>query len=164
MLFRSGNSPAMIALPDIMTLNQLVELIIRSSEKVVDPATLVTERGLISDLDLTPGGMTVVRDIEGSVKPYESRARFDVSELQREKLKDSVNRAFYVDQLQLKDSPAMTATEVQVRYELMQRLLGPTLGRLMSDFLDPLLSRTFSIMYRNGALPERSVDAATSDF
>lgn len=150
-----GNSPAMIALPDIMTLNQLVELIIRSSEKVVDPATLVTERGLISDLDLTPGGMTVVRDIEGSIKPYESRARFDVSELQREKLKDSVNRAFYVDQLQLKDSPAMTATEVQVRYELMQRLLGPTLGRLMSDFLDPLLSRTFNIMYRNGALPER---------
>ena len=66
-----------------------------------------------------------------------------------------MGRAFYVDQLQLKDSPAMTATEVQVRYELMQRLLGPTLGRLMSDFLDPLLSRTFNIMYRNGALPER---------
>lgn len=150
-----GNSPAMIALPDVMTLNQLVELIIRASEKVVDPATLVTERGLISDLDLTPGGMTVVRDVEGSIKAYESRARFDVSELQREKLKDSINRVFYVDQLQLKDSPAMTATEVQVRYELMQRLLGPTLGRLMSDFLDPLLSRTFNIMYRNGMLPDR---------
>ena len=48
----------------------------------------------------------------------------------------------------------MTATEVQVRYELMQRLLGPTLGRLQNDFLDPLVSRTFRILMRAGQLPE----------
>ena len=48
----------------------------------------------------------------------------------------------------------MTATEVQVRYELMQRLLGPTLGRLQQDFLDPLISRTFNILMRAGRLPE----------
>lgn len=150
-----GNSPAMIALPDILTLNQLVELILRSAEKVVDPALLVTERGLLSDVDLQPAGMTVVRDLEQSMKPFESRARFDVTELQREKLKESINRTFYVDQLELKNSPAMTATEVQVRYELMQRLLGPTLGRLMNDFLNPLIERTFSILYRMSMLPER---------
>lgn len=46
----------------------------------------------------------------------------------------------------------MTATEVRVRYELMQRLLGPTLGRLQNDFLDPLITRTFNIMLRAGAL------------
>jgi len=46
----------------------------------------------------------------------------------------------------------MTATEVQVRYELMQRLLGPTLGRFQSEFLNPLIERVFGIMYRAGAL------------
>lgn len=147
-----GNSPAMAAMPDILTINKLVELILKSTEKVVDPTTKVTERGLLSDLDLTPGGMTVVRSMD-DMQPYESKARFDVSQLQREKLQQAIERAFFVDQLQLKESPAMTATEVQTRYELMQRLLGPTLGRLESDFLDPLVQRTFNILLRAGMLP-----------
>jgi hypothetical protein len=148
-----GHGPAMIALPDILTINQLVELILKATEKVVDPPTKVTERGLLSDLDLEPAGMTVVRTMD-SMEPYESGARFDVSQLQREQLKQAIRSIFYVDQLELKESPAMTATEVQTRYELMQRLLGPTLGRLQSDYLDPLVQRTFNILYRSGQLGE----------
>jgi len=136
-----GHGPAMIALPDILTINQLVELILKATEKVVDPPTKVTERGLLSDLNLEPSGLTVVRTMD-SIEPYESKARFDVSQLQREQLKQSIRSIFFVDQLELKESPAMTATEVQTRYELMQRLLGPTLGRLQSDYLDPLVQRT----------------------
>jgi hypothetical protein len=148
-----GHGPAMIALPDILTINQLVELILKATEKVVDPPTKVTERGLLSDLDLEPAGLTVVRTMD-SMEPYESGARFDVSQLQREELKQSIRSIFYVDQLELKESPAMTATEVQTRYELMQRLLGPTLGRLQSDYLDPLVQRTFNILYRAGQFGE----------
>ena len=155
-----GHGPAMIALPDILTINQLVELILKSTEKVVDPPTKVTERGLLSDLDLEPAGLTVVRTMD-SMEPYESGARFDVSQLQREQLKQSIRSIFYVDQLELKESPAMTATEVQTRYELMQRLLGPTLGRLQSDYLDPLVQRTFNILYRAGQFGE--LPAAITD-
>jgi hypothetical protein len=148
-----GFSPAMLALPDILTLNELVNLILRSAEKVLDPVTLTTQRGVMGDLDMEPGGVVVVQDIN-DVKPYESGARFDVSELQRDSLQASIRTTFHVDQLELKESPAMTATEVNVRYELMQRLLGPTLGRLQNDFLDPLVSRTFKILMRAGQLPE----------
>jgi len=148
-----GNSPAMIALPDILTLNQLVELILESLEKVVDPAIKTTERGLISDLDLSAAGVNVVRNMQ-DLEAFETKARFDVAELNREKLQASIRSIFYVDQLELKDSPAMTATEVSVRYELMQRLLGPTLGRLESDFLDPLVTSTFADLVRYKRLPD----------
>jgi hypothetical protein len=148
-----GHGPAMIALPDILTINSLVELILKATEKVVDPPTKVTERGLLSDLDLEPAGLTVVRTMD-SMEPYESGARFDVSQLQRDQLEAKIRSIFFVDQLELKESPAMTATEVQTRYELMQRLLGPTLGRLQSDYLDPLVQRTFNILYRAGVLGE----------
>jgi len=158
-----GNSPGMIALPDILTINQLTELVLTATEKVVDPATLVTERGLMSNLDLNPAGMTIVRDIEKSLKAYESRARFDVSSLQRENLISSIRNIFYVDQLEMKESPAMTATEVNVRYELMQRLLGPTFGRLKSDFLDRMVERTFYILYRNGEIDPIPEEAYTGD-
>lgn len=148
-----GHGPAMIALPDILTINSLVELILKATEKVVDPPTKVTERGLLSDLDLEPAGLTVVRTMD-SMEPYESGARFDVSQLQRKELESKIRSIFFVDQLELKESPAMTATEVQTRYELMQRLLGPTLGRLQSDYLDPLVQRTFNILYRAGQFGE----------
>jgi len=48
----------------------------------------------------------------------------------------------------------MTAHEVMVRHEMMQRLLGPTLGRLETELLGPVIERVFGIMFRAGALPE----------
>ena len=108
--------------------------------------------GLLSDLDLRRGGLTVVRS-QDDLWPLLPPGNPEYGELKIQQLQESVNRAFHVDQLELKQSPAMTATEVNVRYELMQRLLGPTLGRLQNDFLDPLIQRTFNILYRAGQLP-----------
>ena len=151
---RWGYGPGNIALPTVITLNTLVEMILESAEKVVDPANLVTERGLLSDLDLGPRGLTVVRDLESSLKPYESRARFDVSALQVEDLRAMVMRIFLADQLDMKESPAMTATEVQFRFQRMARMLGSTLSRIQSEILTPHLTRGFNILHREKVLPE----------
>lgn len=150
---RWGHSPAFVVLSDILSLNELVEVMLEAAGKVVDPPTLTTARGLMSDLDLGRAGLTVVRNID-DVKPYESGARFDVADMKVDRLQNAINKAFYIDQLQLKESPAMTATEVSVRYEMMQRLMGPTMGRLQDDFLNPMIERTFGIMWRNGRLPD----------
>ena len=119
--------------------------------KAVDPAMLVTERGLISDLDLTPGGQTVVRSLE-DVKPMDMHANFQVSFQTIQDLRAAIRQIFRSDDLQLKESPAMTATEVQVRYELMQRVLvQPCPGS--ADVLSPLISRAFRMMFRADVLP-----------
>ena len=36
----------------------------------------------------------------------------------------------------------------------MQRLLGPVVARLKTDLLDPVIQRTFNILWRRGGLPE----------
>ena len=148
-----GHSPGMICLSDVLTVNALVELTLKAAEKVVDPPILTTRRGVFGDIDLDASGVTVVSGLE-ALKVFESGARFDVSSLQKADLQQSIRQTFFMDQLQLKESPAMTATEVQVRYELMQRLMGPTLNQLQYDFLDPLVQRTFRILYRYNKLPE----------
>jgi hypothetical protein len=74
----------------------------------------------------------------------------------------SIRSVFFIDKLELKESPAMTATEVNVRYERMMRQFASTLGRLQSDFLDKLLMRTIDILIRNGAVtaaPEGIIDS-----
>ena len=149
-----GYGPGNLAINTVITINTYTELVLNAAEKAIDPAIMVTERGLISDPDITPGGVTVVRSLENSMQPFESRARFDVSNIEVEKLKAQVRAIFRTDQLELKDSPAMTATEASIRYELMNRLLGPTLGRIQNDILSPTISRTFNILLRAGRLPE----------
>lgn len=150
---KEGHGPGIIALPDILTLNQMSELTLKALDKVVDPPSLVTARGLLSDLDLRAGGKTVVRN-KDDVTPYMSGANFDAAMLERQQLRDSIKSIFFVDQLELKQAPAMTAEETRIRYELMQRLLGPTLGRIKTDYLDQLVKRTFNTLYRYGVFGE----------
>lgn len=148
-----GFSPGMIAIWDVLTLNQLKELILVAGEKVVDPPILTTRKGVFGDIDLQAAGVTTVASLD-AIAPFESKARFDVSQIQVEDLKRAIQQVFFVDQLQLKESPAMTATEVRARVQLMQRLLGPTFGRLHSDLLSPMIERVFMILYRYRMLPD----------
>jgi hypothetical protein len=146
-----GNSPAMFALADILTLNEWVEIMTVWSEKQTDPPIFAEERSVITDLDLSASSLNTVRDING-IKEFVSRGNVAVTEMGLEKLRANIRNYFFNDQLNFPDPQAtpMTATEAQIRYELMQRLLGPTLGRLQSDMLDPIIQRTFNLLARAG--------------
>jgi hypothetical protein len=150
---RWGHSPASVALADILTANQIIEAMLEAASKNIDPTTFANETALIGDLDLDRGSLNIVNDIDG-IRIHESGSRFDTGAIQLDRLQEQIRAAFYQDQLELKDSPAMTATEVNARMEMIQRLIGPTFGRLQSDILDPLVQRSFNIMYRAGQLPD----------
>ena len=149
-----GYGPGHLSISSVLTLNEMLKLTLESAEKVIDPVTLVRERGLLSSIDLRAGGVVALKDPDKDIKAYESGARFDVSAVKAEELRHMINRTFKVDQLELKESPAMSATEVMVRYELMNRLLGPTMGRLQNDLLDPLVSNTFDTLMRQKQFPD----------
>ena len=146
-----GRSPSYNALPDIKTLNKAVEIGLKAWAKAIDPPLLVQDDGVIGRVRMTPGGITVVRN-DAAIKPLQIGSNWQITDLKENQLRTAIRQAYYSDQLQLQDGPQMTATEVQVRYELMQRLLGPTLGRFQSEFLNPLIERVFNIMFRANAL------------
>jgi len=148
-----GRSPSYNALPDIRTLNKAVEIGLKAWAKAIDPPLLVTDDGVIGRVRTTPAGITVVRG-DNAVRPLQIGSNWQITDLKEGQLRTAIRQAYYSDQLQLQDGPQMTATEVQVRYEMMQRLLGPTLGRFQSEFLNPLIERVFGIMYRAGAFNE----------
>ena len=145
-----GRSPSYNALPDIKTLNKAVEIGLKAWAKAIDPPLLVQDDGVIGRVRMTPAGITVVRS-DGAIKPLQIGSNWQITDMKENQLRTAIRQAYYSDQLQLQDGPQMTATEVQVRYELMQRLLGPTLGRFQSEFLNPLIERVFGIMVRANA-------------
>jgi hypothetical protein len=146
-----GHGPGHVCLGDIKQLNQHRLMRTRAVEKAIDPANITTERGLMSNLDLGPRGLTVLRKID-DLKPYEGRANFSISTEEILMYRQSIQQAFMIDRLELKDSPAMTATEAQIRYELMNRLLGPTMGRIKVDWLNRVVEDVFKTEMRAGRL------------
>ena len=138
-------------MPDIKTVNKAVEIGLKAWAKAIDPPLLVQDDGVIGRVRMTPGGISVVRN-DAAIRPLQIGTNWQITDMKENQLRTAIRQAYYSDQLQLNEGPQMTATEVQVRYELMQRLLGPTLGRFQSEFLNPLIERVFGIMLRNDAL------------
>lgn len=149
-----GRGPGNTGLPDIKTLNRAVELTLKALAKSIDPPIGILEDSVMGNtVDMTAGGINVIRD-KNAIESLVTRGEWDFANLEITELKGAIRRVFFADQLQLQEGPQMTAHEVSVRYELMQRLLGPTLGRLERELLNPLIERAFGMMMRAGALPQ----------
>ena len=161
-----GYCPGIRCLPTVRYLNGLLEYVWNSGEKALDPPTMVTEFGLLSDLDHRAGAKIVVRDLDNSMKAFESAARFDVGDAMIGRLQVMIRQLFMVDDLMLKESPAMTAQEVRARREQQNKLFGPTLASIASKWLDLFVKNTFAMLYRAKKLPKlpASVVAAGGEF
>ena len=151
-----GRGPGHIGLPDVRTLNRVKELGLHAINKAVNPPIIATQRSILGSLDLRPGQLTIVRDMDG-MKEMVTQTRFDVTQFAVEDLRNSIRSIFFIDKLFLPprtETGEMTAFEIDQRLAQMQRVLGPTLSRLNSEFLSPLIIRSFKILLRAGVLPE----------
>ena len=159
-----GHSPAFNALPDIRVLNDAKRYELRAWEKSIDPPYIATAGGIVGDLRLRSGGVTYLRDMNG-LQQLQQLTNWNAVQIKSNELETKIKEAFFIPQLNIPERPNQTATEVQIRYELMQRHLAPQLGRLQAELLNPLIERLFYIMYRAGQLPEapEALADATSD-
>ncbi len=150
-----GRGPGHIALPDVRSLNRLRQLKLEAMALAVRPPLVTTSRAIIGSLNFKPGGLTVLRNINDLV-PLNTGVDFNSVDNSIEELRQSVKGVFFIDKIIFpprNQTGEMTATEVVERINQMQKVLGPTLGRLNTELLNPLIQRIFGIMMRKGAFP-----------
>jgi hypothetical protein len=147
-----GRSPAMTSLPEAKTINEMTKTTLIAAQKVIDPPLMIPDDGFIMPIKTKPGGFNYYRPGTDPIKPiFNQDIRLDLSDTEREATRKRIREAFYVDQLSLgTNNPQMTATEVNARQEQAMTLLGPMLGRLQSELLQPMILRVFNIMMRRG--------------
>lgn len=149
-----GRSPAMTALPDVKMVNKMSEVTIRAAQKQIDPPLMVPDDGFILPIRTTPGSLNFYRaGTRDRMEPLNIGANNALGLNMEEQRRAAIRQAFYVDQLLLSTGPAMTATEVLQRNEEKMRLLGPVLGRLQAELLQPVIARVFALMLRQNLLP-----------
>jgi len=149
-----GRSPAMNALPDTKMLNTMSKTTIKAAQKQIDPPLMVPDDGFILPIRTVPGGLNFYRSgTRERIEPLQIGSNNPLGLNMEEQRRKAIRENFFVDQLMTVGNQNMTATEVLQRTEEKMRLLGPVLGRLQSELLQPLITRSFNLLFKNNKLP-----------
>ena len=154
-----GRGPVLRALPDIKTVNKVVELVLKNATIAVSGIWQADDDGVInlSNINLTPGAIIPKAVGSSGLTPLTSGANFDVSQIILKDLRERIRHALLADRLGLLSEKEMTATEIMARNADMMRILGATYGRLLHEFIRPLVERGLQILSRRGVIDKISL-------
>lgn len=155
-----GECPGMLALGDVKMLQKMEEKKLKALDKIVDPP-------MNAHPSLKKRGPTIVSGgvnyIDPSINPSQSgfspayQVNLNVRDvgMEIERVENRIRRFFFNDLFLsiLATDKRMTATEVAERHEEKLLMLGPVIERIQSEFLDPMIDRTYSIMESFGLIP-----------
>ena len=147
--------PTYEALPDLKTLNEVVRMDLANMDLAIAGMWGAVDDGVLNPRTVTIGPRKiVVMAAKDNMWPLQPAGKYEIAQLEIERLQRAIRKVMMADQLQPQDGPQMTATEVVVRVEIIRQLLGPVYGRTQSEFISTLVQRCFGIAYRAGALAQ----------
>ena len=152
-----GRGPGWKALGDIKMLQKMQKTKLIALDKNTNPPMMVSSN-VQGEVNLLPGGLTRYNGTtDAAVKPaYQVPVDLQALEHCIEKVKQTIRSQFFADvflMISAQNFTHMTATEVAERHQEKMLVLGPVLERLKNELLDPLIERTFAIMFRRGVIP-----------
>lgn len=150
-----GRSPGMTALPDIKMLNAMKLAVIKGAQKIVDPPLQAPDDGVLLPLKTAPGAINYYRaGSKDRIESIVSGARPDLGEKILQTVVEDIEKAFFIDQLQVSEIDRQTATEFTRREDTNLRKLGPTVSRQYFELLKPMINRIFSILQKRDMFPD----------
>ncbi len=152
-----GDGPAALARADAKTVNVMAKTTLEGAQAAVRPPLATTDELAMRGIQFRPGQVIAgaIDPWSGRelVKPMQSGGAIGLGLEMEEQRRKAIKEAFYWQLLVLQAGDRATATEVLARQEEQLRLMGPHLGRMNAEFLDPVVSRAFLILLRARALP-----------
>jgi len=154
-----GRSPAINNLPNIKTLNAMVETLLKTGQRIADPPVVTSPD--FEEIDLTPGAHNFGDTQESFIKPIDLGANLPINMQLVQMYRDAINDAFMITRMQTIDKRQMTAEEVRARTAENLKVIGPVFGRLQNEFLTKLIKRTIGILVRAGKIPNPPMNINT---
>jgi hypothetical protein len=165
-----GFGPGTTAVGDARQLQFLNELADVAAEKAVFPP-LIAPSSLEGEIGQGALEITYVDPTDPNsaamLREWAGAARYDVAKDRMGDKRQQIESAFHVDLFQLfsiraQERAPMTATEASMISGEKLTQFSPVFGRLVSEMLDPILSRVFGVLLRAGMFgaPPQSVTGA----
>ncbi len=155
---RYGTGCGHTALADIKSLNVARRSNLNMMDRAARPTILAhKENDVGGGIAPYPGEIVygaISADGKQLVQPMMEGKNAGIAIEMEERIANAVKDAFYFGLMQIVGSRDMTATEFLGRDDERQRLLGPYLGRIETEFLSPVVMRRVGMLDRAGQLPE----------
>lgn len=160
-----ATGPASKAMGSVRTVNDVKALELANLDVFVGGMWLGVDDGVLNPRTVKVGARKIITAASTeSLKDLRPAGDFNVAFVSEEKLQAQIRKTLLADQLQPQDGPAMTATEVHARIQLIRQLLGPIYARLQAEYLKPLIERCFGLAYRAGILGTAPASLQGKDF
>lgn len=153
-----GRGPGWDALGDVKMLQKERREGLTALAKVVNPP-MQKDASVQGDVNTFPGGVTIssAQTPNAGLRPaYQISPDLNAMRVEVQDTKQAISEAFFADlflMMQDDDRSGITATEIAERQSEKLQILGPVLERLENELLNPLIARTFAIMFRKKLLP-----------
>lgn len=147
-----GRGPLLQALPDLKMLNKGKELAIRSAQLNIFGVYTVADDGItnVNTIKVQPNAMIPVARNAGpngpSIAPLPRTGDLNAQNFMFEDLKMQINTLMLNDRLPPDAGPVRSATEIVERMKQLQVDTGAAFGRLIFEFVQPVLQRVITIL------------------
>lgn len=149
-----ATGPLNEAMPDVKTLNKIVEMVLMNGEMAIAGTFVAKDDGLLNPNTVRIGPRRIVfaRDV-GNIKPLTSAGNFNIASSEMQRLQFQIRKTMMSDQLEpTTQERTLSAEQVATRSALTRQVMGPVFSRLQGEFLNPLIARCFGLAYRAGIL------------
>jgi hypothetical protein len=154
-----GRGPGSTALPDVKMLNEAVRLVLKASQKTIDPPLELPDNGYIVPIRTVPGSLIFRRPglrPDDRINALEMGTNIPIGNEMLNALRSSIGRTFFVDLLHMPTDPedpssegkGSTATYWMQRRDKEMMALSPFLSRMNAEWNGPLIDRCFAILWR----------------
>lgn len=163
---RYGRAPAKRKMPVIRMAGRIERTVLKGLEKSVDPPTLMPHSSANNyPLSTDPGGIIYWDGKNPANKPEAWHINPNIIDTENKLvlIRADIRKAFFADMFDaLGDRKNMTATEIIERVKKQIILFIPIFGRIVQEWLNPLVERLIGIAFRAGLLPPVPEEVAFS--
>lgn len=154
-----GRGPVLDGLPDMKTLNKLVELILQNAQLVVSGPYTVVDDGVINPANVIIGprrAIPVARNAGHpagpSIAPLERSGQFDIAYLEYERLQNSIREALLDVDLPDYSGAPKTAAEILQRVRNYIEQTGSFYSLVQRDIVVPTFQNVLDILHHDWAM------------
>lgn len=159
-----GRGPGIDLLPDIRTLNKIVEFTLRNAALSV--SNIYTQMGGQEasfnpfTVNLQPNMIIPVQSNDNrnpTLKALERSGDINFADLLVREYRDMIKKG-YLNSLVTPDGPVRSATEISIERNDLVQQHGAEFGRLETELIEKLISRNIHLLVENNVIPPMKID------
>lgn len=147
-----GLGPLLLTLPDIMTANKAVEMILKAAAYALAPPLMVAHDGVVNPdtLRIAPHALIRVARTGGplgsSITPLEMNGRVDLAQLSLADMRQNIAQNLMARQLPPESASVRSPTEIVERMREFAFDTGSAFGRMNHEYIPAVISRVLDIL------------------